>query len=156
MRSRRVTALVALLLAAVLGLSCANRARDHGGGDGASGDDSAGDDATDDDAGDDAAGDDDSGSEPPTYPANHVPTWFCYTCHEEDFNGAKGEPHGHAYVAPDQCVTCHPKGDWINPPNGPVDPFPIMDCLKCHPGHHGKETWQDYMECVVCHQPATR
>jgi hypothetical protein len=132
-----------------------------GGGD----DDDNGDDSIDDDAGDDAGddadddasddtGDDDTSAAPPTYPRNHEDWWFCYTCHEADFNGSPGEPHGHVYAAPDQCVTCHQKGDWINPPHGPEDPFPIMDCLKCHPGQHGKGTWQDKMECVVCHQPA--
>jgi hypothetical protein len=125
--------------------------------DDATGDDATGDDATGDDAADDSgddSGDDDTGAAPPTYPRNHEAWWFCYTCHEADFNGSPGEPHGHVYAAPDQCVTCHQKGDWINEPHGPVDPFPIMDCLKCHPGQHGKGTWQDKMECVVCHQPA--
>ena len=115
--------------------------------------DDAGDD-TSDDTGDDTSddtGDDDTGSGAPTYPSNHDSSWDCYICHETDFNGAPGEPHGHAYNAPTDCVGCHEMGDWVNDPSGPSAMNRLLNCLTCHSGQHGK-TWQDKSQCRVCHQ----
>jgi hypothetical protein len=114
-------------------------------------DDGGDDDAADDDAGDDS-GDDDSGGGPPDYSTNHKPSWNCYVCHESDFNGTPGEPHGHGYVAPDQCVTCHAMGDQPNPPHGPAPHNLDQDCLGCHSGKHGRP-WQEKDQCLLCHQP---
>ena len=124
-------------------------------GDDASADDASGDDAAD-DAGDDAGDDigDDAGDDttaPPTYPSNHDATWNCYICHDVAFNGAPGEPHGHVYNAPTDCVGCHQKGTWVNGPHGASAMNVGQNCLNCHSGLHGKP-WQDLNQCMVCHQ----
>jgi hypothetical protein len=108
------------------------------------------DDTADDDSGGDDSGDDDTGG-PPTYPNNHDAGWDCYTCHESDFNGAPGEPHGHSYTAPDDCVGCHDEGDWTNDSDAPDAMNQGQDCRTCHVDQHGK-TWEAPEECLVCHQ----
>jgi hypothetical protein len=106
------------------------------------------DDSDDDD--NDTTDDDDTGAAP-TYPNNHDAGWDCYICHDGDFNGAPGEPHGHAHDAPDDCVGCHAEGDWTNDSDAPPVMNPGQDCQGCHTDQHGKG-WGTNDQCIVCHQ----
>ena len=117
-------------------------------GNGEDDDNLADDDATD----DDAVGDDDSGPGMPTSPSGHDNSWDCYLCHDQDFLGAKGEPHDHQISSPDHCVACHKQGTWqYTNPNAPVGHGTTQNCLDCHQSLHDK-TWTDPAQCLTCHK----
>ena len=88
----------------------------------------------------------------PTYPLTHDPSWNCYLCHAKNFRGAPQEPHGHQYEAPDQCISCHRPGDWVNDGSGRHAHNRDQNCFDCHGSDkHGVE-WQAKKQCLVCHQ----